>query len=121
MLCTAGAPLESLNCHGLAPLHIAAADGDVVAIRLLVDGGANVHVRSGNGAYPLAFAERNGHAAAAALLKKLYEVDQFLTQGTLRSAQLGAVMLREELRSCARACRTQGLTGSVGLSVLQVS
>lgn len=71
MLCAAGAPLESLNCHGLAPLHVAAADGDVVAIRLLVDGGANVHVRSGNGAYPLAFAERNGHATAAALLKKL--------------------------------------------------
>jgi uncharacterized protein len=71
MLCAAGSPLDSLNSQGLAPLHMAAAEGDVTAIRLLVAAGANAQQCSGLGSKPLAFALREGHHKAAAVLRKL--------------------------------------------------
>jgi ankyrin repeat protein len=51
-----------------APLHEAAKEGDLPKVNSLVEGGADVNVRTGTGATPLHFAADRGHIDVVELL-----------------------------------------------------
>ncbi len=51
-----------------APLHEAAKEGDLPKVNSLIEGGADVNVRTGNGATPLHFAADRGHIDVVELL-----------------------------------------------------
>jgi ankyrin repeat protein len=51
-----------------APLHEAAKEGDLPKVNSLIEGGADVNVRAGNGATPLHFAADRGHIDVVELL-----------------------------------------------------
>ncbi len=51
-----------------APLHEAAKEGDLAKVNRLIEGGADVNVRTGNGATPLHFAADRGHIDVVELL-----------------------------------------------------
>ncbi len=72
---------NQLNKRGFSALHIAADKGHTLAVELLLQGGAEVNLRSSNSrASALHFAARKGHLAATDLLVKagadLFQVDK---------------------------------------------
>lgn len=60
-----------LYLSGIAPLHIAAAEGHLECIKILVYYGANINVLDAEGCSPLEFALRGAHFDCAALLIKV--------------------------------------------------
>ena len=60
-----------LYLSGIAPLHVAAVEGHLETIKLLVRYGANINIQDGEGCSPLEFALRGGHFDCASFLIKL--------------------------------------------------
>ena len=60
-----------LYLSGIAPLHIAATEGHLDAIKLLVQYGANINIQGAEGFSPLEFALRGGHFDCASFLIKV--------------------------------------------------
>lgn len=62
------------NClylSGIAPLHMAAAEGHLETIKILVNYGANINILGAEGCSPLEFALRGAHFDCAAFLIKV--------------------------------------------------
>lgn len=62
------------NClylSGIAPLHVAAAEGHLETIKILVNYGANINILGAEGCSPLEFALRGAHFDCAAFLIKV--------------------------------------------------
>ena len=62
---------NSLYLSGIAPMHVAAAEGHLETIRLLVQYGANINIQDAEGCSPLEFALRGGHFDCASFLIKV--------------------------------------------------
>jgi hypothetical protein len=62
---------NSLYLSGIAPLHVAAAEGHLETIRLLVRYGADIDIQDAEGCSPLEFALRGGHFDCASFLIKV--------------------------------------------------
>jgi ankyrin repeat protein len=62
---------NSLYLSGIAPLHVAAADGHLETIKLLVQYGANINIQDAESCSPLEFALRGGHFDCASFLIKV--------------------------------------------------
>ncbi|XP_028406814.1 ankyrin repeat domain-containing protein 7-like [Dendronephthya gigantea] len=60
-----------LYLSGVTPLHMAAAEGHLDAIELLVQYGANINIQGAEGFSPLEFALRGGHFDCASFLIKV--------------------------------------------------
>jgi ankyrin repeat protein len=62
---------NTLYLSGIAPLHVAAAEGHLETITLLVQYGANINIQDAEGCSPLEFALRGGHFDCASFLIKV--------------------------------------------------
>lgn len=61
--------LEAANLYGHTPLHTAAQTGSIDCIELLLDAGADVNAKNGDGSIPLHFACYNDHDNEVAIEK----------------------------------------------------
>ncbi|VUC21708.1 unnamed protein product [Clonostachys rosea] len=68
--------LHSLDEYGRTPMHYAAMNGQVEAIRILIRRGGDVNVKSNNGFTPLHFAADCGHPSTVRVLLEM-EAKQF--------------------------------------------
>jgi ankyrin repeat protein len=83
---------------GETPLHVAASWGDLDAIKLLVDAGADLSARGDLGYTPLHEAAEQGHANAVALLIKLgARINMTQDQG-LTASDLAKLMGNESVK-----------------------
>ena len=71
VLDTGKADPNCLYLSGIAPLHVAAAEGHLETIKLLVNYGANINILGTEGCSPLEFALRGAHFDCAAFLIKV--------------------------------------------------
>ena len=71
MLVAPGADMETKSVHGATPLHQAAGLGQVEAVRVLVELGANLGARTEAGETSVQLSLSCGHHAAALVLKGL--------------------------------------------------
>ena len=71
LLVKSGADIDSVNIHGLTPLHKAAARGCAKIVRFLIEKGANINKRTNDDWAPLHFAARYGKHEVVRLLLDL--------------------------------------------------
>ncbi len=62
--------MNAKNKYGMTALLLAAFYGHTDAVRVLLDGGADVNAKSKKGMTALSSAQSNGHTAVVQLLKK---------------------------------------------------
>lgn len=91
------APLSttSKTCVGETPLHVAAAWGDLSAIKLLVHAGADLDARGDIGYTPLHEAAEQGHSDAVALLIELGAKTDVMQDQGLTATDLAKLMGNE--------------------------
>src|SRR5206468_256181 len=65
-----GADVNAADAAGWRPLHLAAANNNLDAIKALVAQGADVAAGNGEGLTPLTIAQEKSHREAAALLRR---------------------------------------------------
>ena len=70
LIATGTVDLNAADKAGVTALHLAAAAGDLEAVRLLLDHGARTDLVSADGHTAAAIAEQAGHSAVADLLRK---------------------------------------------------
>ena len=63
-----GADVEALGDEGDRPLHLAAREGHLEEVRVLVEAGANVEAELAGGERPLHLAAQGGHAEVVRML-----------------------------------------------------
>ena len=70
LLIGAGADVNAGDRAGWRPLHLAAANDNIDAIKALVAQGADVHAQNNDGRTPLTLAQERNHREAAAFLRR---------------------------------------------------
>jgi ankyrin repeat protein len=70
LLIGTGADVNAEDAAGWRPLHLAAANNDLDAMKALIAHGAEVRATNADGSTPLALARKNSHREAAALLER---------------------------------------------------
>ncbi|XP_037060208.1 ankyrin repeat domain-containing protein 53 [Peromyscus leucopus] len=64
-----GAAIDSKTCHGSTPLHLAARNGLLGCMKILVQNGANVHAQDAMGCKPFDYCKLWNHRSCARFLK----------------------------------------------------
>ncbi|KAM5316456.1 ankyrin repeat domain-containing protein 53 [Glossophaga mutica] len=64
-----GAALNTQTCNGSTPLHLAAQEGLLSCVKVLVTNGANVHARDAMGCKPIDYCKIRNHRVCARFLK----------------------------------------------------
>ena len=64
------AHIERVTTEGYTPLHEAASSGSLDSLKILLDAGAKVNVKSNNGYTPLDMAKREDHSSCVVELEK---------------------------------------------------
>ncbi|MCB1859763.1 MAG: ankyrin repeat domain-containing protein [Gammaproteobacteria bacterium] len=95
-----GADINQIDVDGRRPLHVAAAQGELVVVKLLLNNGADINARDGNGNTPVYTAVMQGRTQLAALL--IEQGAQFDANEILDKAVMSDITDRDIVRFLTR-------------------
>ena len=107
-------PLYAEPGPGFSVLYLAASEGYMDTVRLLIEKGADPRRRSGSGMLTSELAERNGHAAIAAYLREQEAVAEEAEAALARRARNEKRRQKQKKAKARRAAATAAAAAGIG-------